>query len=309
MNKAEPGAISKYTLSFQYNTETDIGSVDMLFCVSPIPDDPCRAPDGLDLTNVTLSDQAGEVGYSLQVISTNHMILKRPVSMPVSAVQSMYVFENVRNPTNTQRPFAIRLADYASTDASGPVVDLGSVIGSVGEGVMLYAQVPPMLLFCVAQKVTEDCAIEEGGNYTDMGTLSADSPITAQSQMAVGTNASAGFAITVNGTSMVAGNSVIDPLAVPTVSLPGTNQFGINLVANNEPTVGSDPDGEFTNAIAAPKYGQVNKYAYKDGDLVAMSPNVSLVRRYTVSYVVNIKPTLPSGVYSTTLTYICSGRF
>jgi hypothetical protein len=108
---------------------------------------------------------------------------------------------------------------------------------------------------------------------------------------------------------MEAGTHVISPLATSTVSAPGNSQFGINLVANNSPGIGSDPDGNSTNAIVAPGYDVHNQFEFNDGDAVAIAPNVSLIRRFTVSYIVNVPPDLRAGVYTTTITYICSGRF
>jgi hypothetical protein len=142
-----------------------------------------------------------------------------------------------------------------------------------------------------------------------MGELAADSTLIAYSQMAVGTNATGGFAITANGSSMSAGTKVIDPISTPTPSQQGTNQFGINLVENNDPAVGSDPVGPFANAVASADYGIPNQYKYVSGDVVAYSPNVSLMKKFTVSYIVNSSPSLKAGVYTTTMTYIASGRF
>jgi hypothetical protein len=127
--------------------------------------------------------------------------------------------------------------------------------------------------------------------------------------MAAGTNASVGYVITANGPSMEAGNSVISSPASPTTSQPGTNQFGINLVANTNPNIGADPDLTGDTAQPDPLYSQPNKYMYTDGGVVAEAPNVSLVQRFTISYILNSSPNLAPGVYNTTITYICSGRF
>ncbi len=176
-------------------------------------------------------------------------------------------------------------------------------------GITLETQVPPMLVFCVAQQVQDNCSSTNDNFYTDMGELSSKETLTAQSQMAVGTNASGGFAITANGIPMSAGTSVIDSPSTPTESKQGTDQFGINLVANNTPAVGEDPEGIWANAVASPDYGMPNHYKYVPGDVVAYSPNVSLMKKFTVSYIVNSSDNLRAGVYTTTITYIASGRF
>jgi len=308
MNSSLPGITTSYTVSFRYMTQQTVGSVDMLFCNSPIPYEPCVTPTGLDVSNAVLSHQSGETGYSILTKSTNHIVLSRIPSMMTSG-SSSYTFDNIVNPTDTTQAFSIRLRSHATTNATGPQIDFGSVRGQVTNGIRLETQVPPMLMFCVAQEVADNCASTNDTYYTDMGQLSTDSPLVAQSQMAVGTNASGGFAITADGFPMSAGTNVIDGLPTPTESKPGTNQFGINLVANSAPAIGSDPEGSWANAIASPDYGIPNKYKYVPGDVVAYSPNVSLMKKFTVSYIVNSSPDLHAGVYTTTINYIASGRF
>lgn len=305
-----PGATTSYTVSLKYMTPASVGSVDMLFCIDPIPYMPCVTPPGLDVSNATLTSQTGETGFSILSKDDHHIVLSRlPSVITPGGVTSSYKFENIVNPTNVGQSFSIRLRSHASTDATGAQIDFGSVKSEVTQGIVLETQVPPMLIFCVAEQVNEDCSTTNGTYYADMGTLDPESTLVAHSQMAVGTNATAGFVITANGTSMSAGTNVIDTPAVPTESTPGTNQFAINLVANTAPAVGSDPDGSFTNAVPAADYAQADKYKFISGDVVAYSPNVSLVRRFTVSYIVNASPNLKAGVYSTTITYIASGRF
>jgi len=222
---------------------------------------------------------------------------------------SSYTFTGVKNPTNTGEAFSIRLATHGSSDGSGPLIDFGSVRGQVTNSISIETQVPPMLIFCVGQVVFDNCSGTNDVYYSDMGQLTPTTTLTAQSQMAVGTNASGGFAITMNGGPPAAGTHAIDSPNSPTQSKPGTNQFGVNLVANNSPSVGDNPQGTFANAVPSPDYAQPNRYKFVPGDVVAFSPNVSLMRKFTVSYILNSSPDLRAGVYTTTITYIASGRF
>jgi len=308
MNSSAPGATTSYTISFRYMSPQVVGSVDMLFCNDPIPYHPCVKPAGLDVSGAELSQQSGETGFSIQSKSDNHIVLTRLQGM-VTNNSSSYTFDNIVNPTDTSQAFSIRLRSHASTDVSGPQIDFGSVRGQVTSGVVIETQVPPMLIFCVAEKVSENCTGTNNNYYANMGQLNSNTTLTAQSQMAVGTNATGGFAITANGIPLSAGTSVIDGLKKPTKSAPGSNQFGINLVANNSPAIGNDPEGAWTNAVSSPDYSLPNQYKYVSGDVVAFSPNVSLVRKFTVSYIVNSREELRPGVYTTTITYIASGRF
>lgn len=308
INSARPGDVTTYTVSFRYMSPAAVGSVDMLVCEDPIPYHPCVKPAGFDASDAVLSQQSGETGFSIQAKTANHIVLSRTPSIITNA-KSSYTFENIKNPTGTTQAFSIRLRSHATTNATGPQIDFGSVRSQVTNSIMIETQVPPMLIFCAAQAVAEDCTGTNDTYYEDMGQLSAQTTLAAQSQMAVGTNASGGFAITANGPPPSAGTSVIDAPEVPTGSIPGINQFGINLVANSTPQVGGDPEGTWANAITTPDYGMPNKYKYVPGDVVAYSPNVSLMKKFTVSYILNSSEDLQPGVYSTTITYIASGRF
>lgn len=309
MASSDPGVTTSYTVSFKYMSPLAVGSVDMLFCLNPIPYEPCVTPTGLNVSNAQLVSQTGETGFSIQQKSTNHIVLTRSPQIPTTNGSS-YTFDNIVNPTDTTQAFSIRLKSHASLDASGPQIDFGSVRGQVTTGIMLETQVPPMLIFCVAEQVDETCATTNQTYYRDMGQLDSESTLVAQSQMAVGTNATGGFAITVNGPPLSAGTSVIASPAVATESQPGTNQFGINLVANSNPAIGQDPVLIAPhNVTIAPGYDTPDRYKFVAGDLVASSSHVSLMRKFTVSYILNSRNNLKAGVYTTTLTYIASGRF
>lgn len=305
----EAGETTTYTLSLQFTTPSPVGSLDMLFCDNPIPYLPCVTPTGLDVSGAVLSDQQGETGFSISQQSTNHIVLSRTPAMITPGTPSIFVFDNIVNPEETGHAFSIRLKSHASTDATGPQIDFGSVRSQITEGITIQTQVPPQLVFCLAQEVQLYCLDTNDTYYSDMGQLETDSTLVAYSQMAVGTNASAGFSITAHGGPPAAGTSVIDEIQTPTQSIPGTNQFGINLVANSAPAIGGDPEGPFANAVPSPDYGIPDTYKFVDGDEVAFSPNVSLMRKFTVSYILNASPSLKAGVYSTTITFLAAGNF
>lgn len=305
----EPGVTTTYKLSLRYVTALPVGSFDMLFCIDPIPYHPCVTPPGLDVSGATLTSQTGEVGFTILAQNTNHITLTRTPTMISPGDLSSYTFENIVNPTDVTTSFSIRLKSHSSIDATGPLIDFGSVKNQVTNSIMFETQVPPMLVFCMAEEVQYNCEGTNDNYYTDMGSLGPNSTLIAQSQMAVGTNATGGFVITANGDPPAAGTNVIDGLALPTESIQGDNQFGINLVANTAPVVGDDPEGTWANAVASADYSMPNRYKYVPGDVVAYSPNVSLMKKFTVSYILNASASLRPGVYTTTVTYIASGRF
>ena len=304
----EAGERSMYRLGFRFMSPTPVGSFELLFCNDPIPYHPCDIPLNMDVSGANLTDQTGETGFTISQRSTNRLLFTRTASLP-GPERSTYTFDNVLNPVDTERAFSVRIKTFSSTNGSGAQVDFGSVRAQVIKGIRIETQVPPMLIYCLAQEVEYNCTGTNEVYYTDMGTLSPTETLTAQSQMAVGTNASGGFVITAVGAPLSAGTTTIASLATPSPSEPGKNQFGINLVANSTPGIGLDPEGEWANATTATDYGQPNRYKFKDGDIVAFSPNVSLMKKFTVSYIVNASPALKAGVYTTTINFIASGRF
>lgn len=88
----------------------------------------------------------------------------------------------------------------------------------------------------------------------------------------------------------------------PTASKPGTEQFGMNIVANTTPNVGVDPvqqpvdKGVFGEA--EPGYATTNMFKYASGDVFARSVQDTGGTDYTISMIVNIASSTPSGRYS-----------
>lgn len=310
MHSVTPGATTSWDIALDYVTPDALGSLDMYFCESPIPYDPCVTPAGLDISGATLTAQQGETGFAISNHTSKRITLSRtPQMISGAGVHAKYTLSDIVNPTNSAKSFSIRMTSHATSDASGPHINFGSVKGQVGDGITINTQVPPMLIFCAARTVEIGCGETDGTYFTDMGNLSEDTTLTAQSQMAAGTNATAGFVISVNGTSMTAGTNVINEMDTPGSSEAGANQFGINLVENPQTGVGLNPEGTWANAQPTANYSQPDIFKYTPGDVIAESTNVSLMKKFTVSYIVNVSPSLRAGVYTTTINFIASGRF
>jgi len=82
-------------------------------------------------------------------------------------------------------------------------------------------------------------------------------------------------------------------------------QFGMNMVANTSPaTQGANPsrqpldNGTFAFGIAASGYDTANNYQYNAGDVIARSVTRGYGEtNYTISYMLNVIPTTPAGLY------------
>lgn len=98
------------------------------------------------------------------------------------------------------------------------------------------------------------------------------------------------------------GTYTLAPLTSGGTSSPGTEQFGINLVANTSPaTFGANPvqvpDNTFSFGEVATGYSTANTYRYNKGDIIAKSLKSTSVTIYTISYLYNISSTTPAGEY------------
>ena len=130
----------------------------------------------------------------------------------------------------------------------------------------------------------------------------------AANTLAASTNGDGGYTITYNGATLTGANT-IDAMATKAASSTGTEQFGINLKDNATPNTGADPSGG-TGAPAA-DYNTADQFRYITGtttDLASASAP-SDTTTFTVTYIVNVAGTTEAEVYSTTITYICTGNF
>lgn len=149
-----------------------------------------------------------------------------------------------------------------------------------------------------------------GSSSLALGTLDSAAATTGSHTMLVDTNAFLGFSVTVAGATLTSGGNTINAIgATATASSVGSEQFGINLVANTSPSVGAAPSGTAPIGIAAGQYGVANSFAYNSGDTVASATVATNATTYTLSYLANISSATESGSYATTLTYSATANF
>jgi hypothetical protein len=311
INSSLPGVSTFYRVSFRYPTFNVVGSVKMLFCTEAIPTLPCDAPVGLNVSAATLSGQTGETGFTLTSPSANSIILTRPPLMTGTTVSS-YTFTNVTNPTGPPETFYIRLTSHSSTNGTGPTIDFGSVASTTTQELGIDTQVPPYLVFCTGITIPADCTDPTGPDFQDFEEQEPEQEDTAytSTEMLAYTNARGGYVVVVTGRSLTSGIYEIPSITdAPEESLPGKGQFGINLTVNNEPAVGAVPTGPGTNTFLNPDYVIPDRFLFNDGDVLVTSNGVTKPRKFTVSYIINVPPDQHPGVYSTTVTFICTGNF
>ena len=136
-----------------------------------------------------------------------------------------------------------------------------------------------------------------------LGTLTPNTTKTANSTFSVQAYLSHGYSV-INASDPPVNNShTMNTLTIPGASTAGTEQFGINLVANTSPTTfGADPvrspDNTFSFGLVSADYNTPNMYKYLKGDTIAYSTSSTSATNYTVSYIFNISDVTPGGSYS-----------
>lgn len=298
-------AVTRHEVSWQFPSNSSVGSVVLQYCTSPIEDVACVAPVGLNAGGAVFANQTGETGFSVLSQTNNTIILTRP-PMATGAQLNTYTFNNVVNPTNIGT-FFLRISTYGSIDGLGPKTDYGATAAAITTSVSIETEVPPILYFCAAILIDNiSCATAEG-NYLNLGTLTHTKAAVGVSRFAASTNANFGYVVQVFGSTITSGNNVLPAPTTPTTSIPGTRQFGMNLRANTSPAIGEEYTGVY--GVISPDYNIPNRFVFRDGDVLASSPHISLFEVYTVTYMVNIQEFQPAGVYNTLLGYVCTATF
>lgn len=320
INSARASDTTFYIVSLRYTTPASIGSLKMEFCTTPIPSFACVAPSGLDASAATLAAQSGETGFSITSQTANSLVLSRSPSVTGASLSS-YRLDNMVNPDGTgigadpaepegeKTNFYIRLTSHTTTNGTGPETDFGAVSNTITPELALYTQVPPILMFCVAGVIHDDECLDMDGYYVDFGELNSNETYSTKSEMQAWTNAQYGYSITTTGNTLTSGIRSIPAIASPTQSLVGVGQFGINLTDNTDPDIGADPVGPGTNAVLNATYTTPDQYLYQEGDTLVSSSGVTMTRKFTVSYILNVPENQSPGVYSTTITYVCLAGF
>lgn len=146
---------------------------------------------------------------------------------------------------------------------------------------------------------------------SNFGSFSTANPTTTTTSFSVINYTSWGYVVQIIGTPPKYGSHTISPMAETESSIAGTEQFGINLVANDTPSsFGANPNnGNFGFGAAATNYNTANKFRYVSGETIAMAPKSSGKTDYTISYLVNVNSLTPGGQYTSDQTIIVTGTY
>ncbi len=297
IGSSEASASTTYTFSFVLPSSTVLESVAFDICTTA--SGACTTPSGFVNSSSTLASQPTNLGdasgWTVNTATDGSLRLSKTGNVAAPTGTTTVAFGNVTNPSATNATFFARMTTY-SDDAWTAAVDTGTFASSTAGQVTVTASVDETLTFTL------------GDTTVALGALTPSTTGSGTSTMTASTNASSGYAITVTGSTLTSGLNTIAALSSNAGSTQGTSQFGINLVANTTPPVGSNVSGSGSGA-AATNYNTADSFRFVSGATVASAAAATNANTYTVSYIANIPGDQPAGSYSTALTYIATATF
>lgn len=161
---------------------------------------------------------------------------------------------------------------------------------------------PPSITMSISSSSVGFGALSSiASRYATSNGLGSTTIYTTAHTISASTNATGGYVITVDGTSLKAGVHTITPIGSTALSPSiGAEQFGIAF---------STASG---TGLAVAPYATTNQYAFATTtfpDTVATGAGDSVSSIFNVSYVANIAANTEAGVYNSQVTYTVTGAF
>jgi hypothetical protein len=333
LGSSAASAVTTYSFSFKPGTTGNIGAIEFQICDDPVQADPCNnasGSSGFSFTSngASIQSQSGISGFTAgsgtpPAPTANTFWITNGTPQNVNSSTTVTVtLQNVLNPSVANSEYWARISTF-SNSAGSAGVDYGAEAVSTANQITVNGTMPESLVFCVGTSGTT-CASggsQITGTTVNLGTFSPASTNSGTSVMSASTNAGSGYIITVNGTTLTSGSNTIAAMGTQSAnsatcspsctSSPGTSQFGSNVVSNTSPSVGAGvtPTGAGDNGAGFGGYDTANSFRFFNGDTVASSSTVSNSQVFTNSYIVNVGGSQAAGLYSSTLTYICTATF
>lgn len=290
-------ANTTYSFNFTVQSSTIVKSISFDACTTASGS--CVMPAGFSASSSALVSQPTNIGdasgWLVDTTTAGKLRLNNSNNLSAPTGSQTVNFSGVINPSATNSTFFIRMTTY-SDDAWTTPIDTGTVAASTAGQVTVTATVSETLTFTMASATVA------------LGSLSTSSTGAATSSMTVATNAASGYSVSYSGATLMSGLNSITALSSPTASSMGNKQFGINLMANTTPAIGSNVSGAGSGTPSM-NYNTADLFKFHSGDTIASSSAPTNSNTYTVSYIANIDSVTVPGDYSTNLTYIATANF
>ncbi|CAN5413238.1 hypothetical protein BH10PAT4_BH10PAT4_1030 [soil metagenome] len=308
IGSSAPSASSSYTFTFTVPTSSLVRSAAFVACDTP--SGTCTMPAGFS-ASAAVAAQPTNLGDASGWVTTDstatELRLSKAGNVANPTGSQTVVFSSVTNPSTANATFFIRMTTYTNANWT-TAIDSGVVAASTAAQIAVSLQVDEALTFCTGTSITGTNCGTAAGSTVNLGIGSTTATSSGTSIMAASTNAANGYTITVSGATLTSGINTITALTSGATSSVGVKQFGLNLVANTTPSVGTGVTGSGT-ATAVGNYGTSNTFRLGTGESVATIGGVTNANTFTVSYIANIDGSTPAGNYTTTLTYVATPNF
>jgi len=325
---SKAGGVVKHAFAFTLPSvgNTNVGSIQFQYCTTA-SNGTCTMPTGLVTTAATLGTESGVTGFTMVNTTNGAPYLTRTAASVTAGTAVTYRLDTITNPTAVNTSFFVRITTYTAAALGGTATDTGTVTASTATQIVLTGVMPESLIFCTGATISTnvggipDCSTATSGNISFNQLFSPTDTASATSQMSASTNATTGYAITVNGPTLTSGGNTIPAMAASALGSRGTGQFGMNLKLNTTLTttvaIGAEiapvSTGISLKAQSLAGYNTVDNFKFVTGDPIANSAasgaGPTNAQIYTASYIVNVSGSQTAGTYVTTLTYICTPTF
>lgn len=289
-------------------TTTAVKSLKVQFCTNLTS---CSTPSGFSSSASTLPSQptglGSTSGWTVNTSVANELRIVNSGNATASSGALAVTWGGVHNPTATNTTFYGIITTYS--DASWTTaIDSGTVALSTSQTIQVSLTVNESLTFCTGTSITGQNCGTISGSTVSLGTGSTTATSTGTSVFAVSTNATSGYNVTLNGTTLTSGSDTISALATNAASSVGTSQFGVNLVANTTPSVGTNVSGTGTATVSS-NYNTADSFRFVSGEQVSSASAATNANAFTVSYIANVAGTTKPGIYTANMNYVATSNF
>ncbi|HUC19878.1 MAG TPA: hypothetical protein VMR98_00065 [Candidatus Polarisedimenticolaceae bacterium] len=314
LGSSSPLASTTYTFNFTVpTTATNVLSWEAQVCLTPSGS--CTMPPGfVNSSSITQPTGLGDAtGWTGNTATAGSLRMSNGGNATAPSGSQIVTFNAVTNPNTANQTLYARMTTYSAANWTG-AIDTGTVAASTANQIQLTGTMDESLVFCTGTSITGTNCATATGTSVNFGTFSTTATMSGTSVMAASTNGQSGYSITLTGATLTSGANTIAAMGVQSangaaaVSSTGTSQFGLNLRANTTPAVGANVSGTGAGTYGT-NYGTADSYRFFTGDTVGTSTTATDANTFTVSYIVNVAGSQPSGTYAATMTYICTATF
>jgi len=290
-------ASTTYNFTFTAAQATTIKSISFAACTTA--SGTCTSAPGFSSSSSTLASSSNLGSGGSWTVNTATATELRMLNASNTGAPSAGItanFATVTNPSATNSTFFMRITTYSDAAWTTPI-DTGEVASSTAGQITVTATVDETLTFTLATATVA------------LSTLSTSATGTGTSSMTLATNAATGYSVAYSGTTLTSGSNTITAMAAAAGSSQNSKQFGVNLMLNTTPAIGSNVSGSGSGAPAT-GYGTANQFKFNvAGETIASAAVPTNSNVFITSYIANIDGATAAGAYSTVLTYTATANF